>query len=142
MDTTKVPTTFWVVAALALVWNLIGVAMFFLQTNMGPEQIAALPPEQQQIYAVMPAWLDIPYGVAVFGGVLGSLALLLRRRWAVAAFAVSLLAVVVQMAGVYALTPAWAVSGASGLPMTLLIVAIAGFLVWYANRAAARGWLR
>lgn len=142
MDTTKVPATLWVVGALALAWNLIGVAMFFLQTNMGPEQIAAMPPEQQQVYAAMPAWLDIPYGVAVFGGVLGSVALLLRRRWAVAMFAVSLLAVVVQMAGVYALTPAWAASGASGLPMALLIIAIAGFLLWYARRAAARGWLR
>lgn len=142
MDTTKVPTTLWIVGAVALVWNLIGVAMFFLQTNLGPEQIAALPPEQQQVYAAMPAWLDIPYGVAVFGGVLGALALLLRRRWAVALFAVSLLAVVVQMAGVYALTPAWAVSGVSGLPMALLIIAIAGFLFWYARRAAARGWLR
>ncbi|WP_149195781.1 hypothetical protein [Luteimonas suaedae] len=142
MDTTKVPTTHWVVGAVALVWNLIGVAMFFLQTNLGPEQIAALPPEQQQVYAAMPAWLDIPYGVAVFGGVLGALALLLRRRWAVAMFAVSLLAVVVQMAGVYALTPAWVASGASGLPMALLIVVIAGFLLWYARRAAARGWLR
>ncbi|MDH5824715.1 hypothetical protein QFW77_17225 [Luteimonas sp. RD2P54] len=142
MDTTKPPATLWMVAAAALVWNLIGVAMFFLQTNLGPEGIAALPPEQQQVYAAMPAWLDIPYGIAVFGGVLGSIALLLRRRWAVAMFAVSLLAVLVQMAGVYALTPAWEVSGAAGLPMALLVLALAGFLLWYARRAAARGWLR
>lgn len=73
--------------------------------------------------------------------VIGVLGLLLRKRWAVAAFAASLVAVVLQMGGIYALTPAWQASGASGLPMTVLLVAICGFLLWYARRARARGWI-
>ena len=138
----NVPASFRIIAIIALAWNLTGVTMFLLQLKMTPEQLAALPEAQQVVYAAMPSWLPIFYGLGVFGGVLGALGLLLRRRWAIAPFAISLAAVIVQMAAIYALTPAWEVSGASGLPMTLLIVGIAAFLLWYARHASRRGWLR
>jgi len=137
-----VPTRYRVISILAFAWNLTGVAMFFLQTGLEPEQIAALPEPQRVVYEAMPPWLALFYGIAVFGGLLGSLGLLLRRRWAIAVLAVSLAAVLVQMGALYALTPAWSASGAGGLAMTLLIAGIAAFLLWYARRASARGWLR
>ena len=136
------PTRLRVVRILALLWNLVGVAMFFLHTRMAPEQIPALPEAQRMVYAAMPAWLDIAYGIAVFAGVFGAVGLLLRRRWAVWLLAVSLLAVLVQMGAIYAMTPAWQASGLSGLPMTLLIIGIAAWLLWFARRAEARRWLR
>ena len=139
---TSVPASFRVVSILALLWNLVGVAMFFLQTGMTAEDIAALPEAQRVVYEAMPSWLAVFYGLSVFAGALGSLGLVLRRRWAMPLFAVSLAAVLVQMGAIYALTPAWQASGASGLPMTLVIVGIAVFLFWYARRASARGWLR
>ena len=104
--------------------------------------IAALPDAQRVVYESMPPWLAIFYGLGVFGGALGALGLLLRRRWAMPLFAISLAAVLVQMIAVYVFTPAWEASGAAGLPMTLLIVGIAIFLFWYARRASSRGWLR
>ena len=133
---------FRAISILALAWNLIGVTMFFLQTGLTPEQIAAMPEEQRVVYEAMPGWLAVVYGISVFAGALGSLGLLLRRRWALPLFALSLVAVLVQMIAVYALTPAWQASGASGLPMTFVIIGIAAFLLWYARRASARGWLR
>ncbi|MCA0394016.1 MAG: hypothetical protein LCH70_07885 [Proteobacteria bacterium] len=140
--TNPVPVSFRVISVLALLWNLVGVAMFFLQTGMSAEQIAALPDAQRVVYEAMPPWLAIFYGLGVFGGALGALGLLLRRRWAMPLFAISLAAVLVQMIAVYVLTPAWEASGAAGLPMTLLIIGIAIFLFWYARRASSRGWLR
>lgn len=140
--TNPVPVSFRVISVLALLWNLVGVAMFFLQTGMSAEQIAALPDAQRVVYEAMPPWLAIFYGLGVFGGALGALGLLLRRRWAMPLFAISLAAVLVQMIAVYVLTPAWEASGAGGLPMTLLIIGIAIFLFWYARRASSRGWLR
>src|SRR5690606_28189993 len=77
-----------------------------------------------------------------FGGLLGSAGLVLRRRWSIPLLAVSLAAVAVQMLALYLLTPAWQASGAPGLAFSLLIVAIAAFLLAYARRASARGWLR
>lgn len=133
---------FRAISILALAWNLIGVTMFFLQTGLTPEQVAAMPEEQRVVYEAMPGWLAVVYGVSVFAGALGSLGLLLRRRWALPLFAISLASVLVQMIAIYALTPAWQASGASGLPMTFVITGIAAFLLWYARRASARGWLR
>ena len=122
MAKTTAPASLRVVGWLALLWNLVGVAMFFLQTSLTAEQVAAMPPDRQLVYEAMPDWLTVAYAVAVFGGVIGAVGLLLRRRWAVWAFAASLLAVVLQMGGVYAFTPAWEVSGAAGLPMAVLLV--------------------
>lgn len=138
---TTLPASFRVISILALLWNLLGVAMFFLQTGMTAEDIAALPEAQRVVYEAMPPWLAAFYALAVFAGASGSLGLVLRRRWAVPLFAVSLAAVLVQMGAIYARTPAWQASGASGLPMTLVIVGIAVFLFWYGWRASRRGWL-
>ena len=141
MAKTNAPASLRVVGWLALFWNLVGVVMFIMQTSLTPGQSAAMPPDRQLVYEAMPSWLTVAYAVGVFGGVIGAFGLLVRKRWAVAAFAASLLAVVLQMAGVYAFTPAWQVSGAAGLPMAVLLIAISGFLFWYARRAAARGWI-
>ena len=141
MATSKAPASVRVIGWLALFWNLVGVVMFIMQTGLSAEQVAAMPDERRMVYEAMPAWLTVAYAVGVFGGVLGAFGLLLRRRWAVAAFAASLLAVVANMVGIYVHTPAWQVSGAAGLPLGILLIAIAGFLFWYARRAAARGWI-
>lgn len=133
--------TFWVIAFIALVWNLIGLAIFVMQVRLTPEMVAAMPTPQQQVYAATPAWVNIAFGVAVVFGVLGSLALLLRKRLAPPLFMVSLLAIVVQMVGAYAVTPMWQVSGSAGLAMPVMLVVIAAYLYWYANKAAAKGWL-
>lgn len=137
----EAPGSLRMIGWVALFWNLVGVVMFIMQAGLTPEQVAAMPAERQLVYEAMPSWLMITYAMGVFGGVIGSFGLLLRKRWAVAAFAISLLGVVVQMGGVYAFTPAWQVSGVAGLPMAVLLIAIAGFLLWYARRAAARGWI-
>ena len=42
--TNPVPVSFRVISVLALLWNLVGVAMFFLQTGMSAEQIAGFDP--------------------------------------------------------------------------------------------------
>lgn len=135
------PTSFWVIAIAALVWNLIGVAMFYMQINMSPEQLATMPAEQRQVYEATPSWLNIAFGIGVFGGVLGAIGLLLKKKWATLLFLISFIAVLVQMAAAFIATPAWAVYGAAGLIMPIVIVAIALLLWRYSGKAAARGWL-
>jgi hypothetical protein len=135
------PVSFWIVAVLALLWNLLGVAMFCMQMAMTPEQLAAMPPEQRQIMEATPDWLQVAYAVAVFGGVLGAIGLLVKKRWASTFFLLSLVGLVVQCVGTFLVTPAWSVLGPSGLAMPILLLVIALFLLSYSRRAAARGWL-
>ena len=132
---------FWLIGVFALVWNLIGVAMWYMQVNMSAEQLAAMTEAQRQVYEATPGWLNIAFAVAVFAGVLGALGLLLKKRWAGTLFLLSLIALLVQMIGVYVVTPAWAAYGPVGLVMPAVLLVIALFLLWYANKAQARGWL-
>lgn len=123
----------WIAIA-ALIWNLLGLLAFVMQVAMRPEQVAALPPAERAVHDATPVWLTVAFALAVGGGVLGSIGLLMRRRWAVGAFTVSLAALVVQIAGGYLVTPAWQASGAAGavFPAVLLVIALA--LLWYARR--------
>lgn len=138
----KVPVSVWVVGVLALLWNLVGVAAFIMQVAMPAEALQAMPAEQRAIHEATPAWLYVFYGLATFGGVLGSIGLLLRRRWAVPVYLVALVALVLQVVATYAVTPAWSVSGAASLAFPVLLVAIAIFLWLFSRRMSARGVLR
>lgn len=139
---TPVPAWFRIVAILALLWNLLGVAAFVMDASMSADTIAAMPEAQQQLYAVRPAWVLAAYAIAVFAGALGSLMLVMRRKLAPPLLVLSLLAVLVQMAYVFFLSDTLAVMGDAAMAMPLLIIAIAVALVWLARTAAARGWLR
>lgn len=142
MNVAASPVLYRFVAVFALLWNLVGLAMFCMQVTLTPQAVAALPPEQQQIHAAMPGWVYVFFGIAVVSGVLGSLGLLLRRRWAVPLLLVSLLGVVVQMASAYAVTPVWALTGVTGAVFPLLLVLVCLLLWLFARKVAARGGLR
>jgi hypothetical protein len=124
-----------VIAGAALAWNLLGLAMFAMQVSMSPEQVAALPAPDRAVVEATPGWLTAVFGVATGAGVLGSSGLLLRQRWAVPSLALSLVALLVQIGGAYVVTPVWAASGAAGLVLPVLLVAVGVALVRYARRA-------
>jgi hypothetical protein len=137
MPSSSHPASHRWIAIAALVWNLLGLMAFVMQVVMSPEQVAALPPEDRAVYEATPSWLTAAFALAVGGGVVGSIGLLLRRRWAITAFAVSLAALVVQIAGAYLTTPLWQASGATGAVMPVLLLAIGGWLLRHAQRATA-----
>lgn len=137
------PGWFRIAAIVFLLWNLLGIYMFWSQHSMTPEQIAALTPGQQQLWNSMPSWMWVVYGIAVFSGALGALMLLLNKRLALPFFALSLIAVVVQFAQAFFPGGAVEVLGAGmALPMPLFIIAVAVLEVWVTRKAIARGWIR
>ena len=138
----KRPAWFWVVAVLALLWNLFGLAMFYMQYTMSPEQLAQLPEAQRSLQEGFPDWLWALYAVAVIAGTLGSVLLVMGKRLALPVFWVSLVAVVVQFG--YCLFPGGMIEvlgPAQALPMPILVTVVAALLVWLARRSVARGWL-
>lgn len=139
---TKRPTWFVVVAVLAVLWNLFGLWSFYYHFTATPEVVATWPEVQQRIAEVTPGWIFVPFAIATIGGTLGSLGLLLGRRWATPVLLLSLLAIIVQFGAYYLLTPTWALTGVGGAALPLCI-AVVGLLLWLlAGKAAARGWLR
>ncbi len=144
MDTLSAPrtATFRLVAVLALAWNLIGLAMFWMQMNMTPEQLAELTEGQRKVNALMPQWLWWIDGIAVGTGVIASILLIMRKKLCVAFFMISLIAIVVLFGSGMVITDMIQNVGATEaltMPITVTVIAIA--LLWYARRANAKGWL-
>lgn len=137
----KAPKWFMPVVVLAFLWNLLGVLAYVMQVSMTPEMMAELPAEQRALYEAMPAWVTGAFALAVFGGALGSLLLILKKGLAVPVLVVSLAAVLVQMSYVFLLSDTIAVMGASSMIMPLVVIAIAIYLVVLGRSAKARGWL-
>jgi hypothetical protein len=140
--TNRPPRWYWVVAILALLWMLFGVAAWCMDLMMDPAALARMPEAQQQLYAARPQWLFVVYGVAIFSGLLGAIGLLLRKRWATSMFLLSLIAVVVQFGYTFGAMHAIQMLGAAqALPFPVLIFAIGVGLWWFSGHAGKRGWL-
>ena len=137
----KIPVWFYIVAILALLWNVIGAAAVVMNFMMTAEQIAALPPEQQQLYADSPAWSSYASLLAVIAGSLGCIALLLKKTWAQHLFIASLIGLIVQNIGIFVVVDAVAVVGITPLIMQGIVFLIAIGLLLLARHAEKREWL-
>ncbi|MEM7660458.1 MAG: hypothetical protein AAF399_30425 [Bacteroidota bacterium] len=137
----KPPIWFWIVSGIALLWNVIGVANYLLQVTMSPEALAALPEAQQQLLENTPVWANAGFALAVWGGAIGSLFLLIRKSYAVPAFVVSLIGILIQQVYGVFLSDAWEVLGAGGVVLPLVVLGFGIFLLWFSRKARAERWV-
>jgi hypothetical protein len=138
----KPPLWFWILSALLLVWNLLGVMAYVQEATMTAEALQAMPAAERALLLARPAWATAAFAFAVFGGASGCLLLLLRTRIAIAVLALSLLGVVVQMTHAFAIADSIAVYGPGGLVMPAMVSTISILLIVFALHARKRGWLR
>ena len=80
---------FWVVAIISLLWNLLGCWNYIIQQD--PLVVANMPEVYQFIIENRPIWATVAFAVSVFGGAVGSILLLLRRKIATGLFSLSVL---------------------------------------------------
>ena len=80
----KPPLWFWILSALLLVWNLLGVMAYVQEATMTAEALQAMPAAERALLQSRPAWATAAFAFAVFGGASGCLLLLLRTRIAIA----------------------------------------------------------
>jgi len=135
------PRWFKSVAVVALLWNLLGCVAFFSDLRLSPEDLAKLPEAQQALYAARPGWAVAATATAVFGGMLGCLGLLLRKKWALPVLALSLLGILVQDFGLFVLAGGASLAGPVAIAMQGIVLAVGIGLVWLARKGIARGWL-
>ena len=136
-----VPKWFTPVAVLALLWNLLGCFMIWMDATLTPDAVAALPADQQAIHAARETWMVIGSIVAVAAGALGSLGLVLKRRWATPLLVLSVLGLIVQDLGFVMIARTLPIPTA-GWIMQGLVLVIAILLLVMARKAARGGWLR
>lgn len=135
------PAWLKVVAVVALLWNLIGCVAFISDLRLTAEDLAMLPEAQQALYAARPGWAVAATAVAVFGGVLGCVGLLLRKKWAFPVLVLSLLGILVQDFGLFILADGATLAGPVVVAMQMVVLAVGIGLVWLSRNGVAHGWL-
>jgi len=134
---------FWVIALFALLWNLMGVGAYLASAFGGDALIMeAYGEEGGNVMLSRPAWATAAFAIAVFGGALGSIALLLRRSWAGWLFIISFLGVLVQNLWAFFLSDAAKYMLDSDKIMLPMIIVFAVFLIWFAYHMTHKGVLR
>ena len=136
----KPSAVFWVVGVVALVWNILGVAAYLGQQYMTEEALAELPQGDQDFYANVPAWVTAAFAIAVFAGFIASIGLLMRKKWAISLFMLSLLAVLVQNVYSFFMQDYIELSG-SRMFMPIVVIILSAFFVWYSKDARSKGIL-
>lgn len=145
----RTPAHLWIVGILSLFWNCFGAYDYFMTKTRGADYIASSMPGVDANAALawiegMPMYTQVGWAMGVWLALLGSILLLMRSRWAVWSFGLSLLGAVVSLG--YQLLLAPPMPGAAESPMMkympIVILVIAVALFWYARTQEKRGVLR
>jgi len=142
-STNKPPVSYWIIAVIALIWNIMGVMSYLGQVYMTDDMMASMTPEQQELLANTPAWSTGLFAIAVFAGLLGSFLLLMRKKLATPVFLISLIAVLINMGYSFFATNQTEVFGTiDGIVMPIIVIIIAVFLYMYSKKSGEKSWMK
>ena len=141
MSENKPNTLFWVIGIIALIWNGMGVMAYIGQAYMTDEMKAALPEAERALYENVPAWVTAAFAIAVFGGTVACILLLMKKKMAKSVFLISLIAIIAQMIYNLFMSKASEVYGPGGMIMPIMVIVIGVFLLLYSKKCIEKGWL-
>ncbi len=128
--------SFWIISVVTLIFNVMGVINYFAQMNA--DSLASFPESYRPIIEGRPAWATGAFAIAVFGGSLGCILLLLRKSAAFYVLIASLLGVIVTMIHIFGVAGFSSFEIWIGVLMQLVVTA---FLIWYSKQAESKGWI-
>lgn len=140
--TTKPPIWFWIVSILALLWNLAGVGAYLNEAFASDDLLSQMEKVTRDLLQNRPAWATAAFAIAVWGGAIASLFLILRKGLAHILFIISLAGVIVQMIYNYFIAKSIDVYGPGDHSMSIMILGFGIGLVFFAKKGKAKGWLK
>jgi hypothetical protein len=135
------PVAGWFIigAVASLLFMGLGCVMYLTHVLTDPN---SLPLDERAAYLAEPAWVTGAYAVAVWVGLAGTVLLVMKKKLAEAALGVSLVAVLVWIAGLLVVTPLRNAMSANDLIVALVVTALTWTIFWFARHSRQRGWLR
>ena len=131
----RTPIHLWIVGILSLLWGGIGGLDYIKTRSQDVEYLGKMMPTvDPNVFLAwidaFPVWAQFGWGLGVWSGLIGALLLLLRRKWAVWAFALSLIGAFLGLGYQIALAPP--LPGAEGpmftvMPYVIILIAAAQF---------------
>jgi hypothetical protein len=147
--TERAPMHLWIIGGLGTLWNGFGAYDYWMTRTRNTDYLAGMMPDvdpQATLAWVdsFPVWAQFGWGLGVWMGLLGSILLLVRHRFAVHTLALSALGAVLGLG--YQIVAAPPLAGMEGdMMMTVMpfvIIAVAIGLLLYARALASKGVLR
>ena len=140
-DTSPRPVAGWYMPAAiaAMLFMAFGCVMYLMRVLADP---SAMTIEQRTLYDAIPMWVTAAQAIAVWVGLAGTVLLVLRKRHAEVLVAVSLVAVLVWLAGLLLVTGIRENMSANDLLVAIVVTAITWTIFWFARHSRQRGWLR
>ena len=126
-------------AVSSLIFMGLGCVSYLMHVLANP---ATLPLDQRAAFEAEPAWVTAAYAVAVWVGLAGSILLVMRRKLAEWLLLISLIAVLVWLAGLLLVGPLRDSMSANDLIVALVVAALTWTVFWFARHSRQRGWLR
>jgi hypothetical protein len=135
----KAPWHLWLVGGLTLLFNAMGI-ISYTTTKLGMLAEMGLTPDQIAFMNSYPAWISGLWALGVWGAFAGSVLVLLRSKWAVAAMVVATIGLIGTTIGNYMVLDVPPAMQAPVLDVAIWAVTL--FLLFYARRMKAAGVLR
>jgi hypothetical protein len=138
----KPPFWYWIFAIIGLCWNLLGVNQY-LQQVLKSEYLKEMYPDPivlEMVYNT-PNWVMAAFAVAVFFGLLGTICLLARKKWAKPLLMISFIAVLVQMTYQIFFSGSIEYYGPLGLILPITVIVISFALVRLARKSIKHRWI-
>ena len=138
----RTPAHLWIVGILSLLWNAFGCFDYWMTETGNAAYLSQFPADMLAYIDSLPAWTTAFWALGVWGGLIGAILLLMRNRYAVWAYAASLVGAVVGLGYQMFMTtmPASMTEGMMGA-MPWVIIAVAAFQLWYAWSEEKKGVL-
>ncbi len=137
----RTPWHLWVIGIVALLWNLFGAYDYLMTQTENAAYMSRFTAEQLEYWYGFPTWVVAAWAIAVWGGVLGAMLLLLKKRLAAPVFLVSFLAMVLTSIHNFLLSDGVAVMGGAAVAFSAVIFLFALGLWLYARAMARQGVL-
>ena len=146
VETRPVPVHLWIVGLAALLWSAFGCYDYVMTRMRDANYLKSMMPDVDpgaflSYVDSLPIWAAAGWGLGVWMGLIGSILLLMRNRWAIPAYALSLLGAVVGLG--YQMSnpmPGLTRLVAIGIPAFIILVCFG--LFYYARAQGASGALR
>ena len=139
----RTPAHLWIVGVLALLWSAFGCYDYLMTMTANQAYLSQFPPEMITYMDGLPAWTTGAWAIGVWGGLIGSLLLLMRSRYAVWAYGLSFLGAVLGI-GYQMFMTQMPDSMKTGMMayMPWVVIVVCAFLLWYAWTEEKKGVLR
>ena len=135
------PVAGWFPAAAiaSLLFMILGCISYLMHVFADPN---AMPLDQRAAYQAEPLWVTGAYAIGVWAGLAGAVLLVLKRKLAEPALLVSLIAVLVWLAGLILVAPLRENLSANDLLVAIVVAALTWTVFWFGRHSRQRGWLR